>query len=55
MADSLIYDTKHLEKKKNGQIKGTDKQYVADSLIHDTTYHTRFAAVSWRHAGTRSE
>ena len=22
VADSLIYDTKHLEKKKNGQIKG---------------------------------
>ena len=32
---------KNIEKKEKRTNKGTDKQYVADSLIHDTTYHTR--------------
>ena len=31
---------KIIGKKEEGTNKGTDKQYVADSLIHNTTYHT---------------
>ena len=32
---------KNIGKKEKRTNKGTDKQYVADSLIHDTTNHTR--------------
>ena len=32
---------KIIGKKEKRTNKGTDMQYVADSLIHDTTYHTR--------------
>ena len=33
---------KNIGKKEKQTNKGTDKQYVADSLMHNTTYHTRF-------------
>ena len=32
---------KIIGKKEKRTNKGTDKPYVADSLIHDTTYHTQ--------------
>ena len=32
---------KSFGKKEKLTNKGTDKRYVADSFIHDTTYHTR--------------
>ena len=31
---------KNIGKKEKRTNKGTDKQYVADALMHDTTYHT---------------
>ena len=32
---------KNIGKKEKRTNKGTDTQYAADSLIHDTTYQTR--------------
>ena len=32
--------------------KGTDKPYVADSLIHSTTCHTRFFVLNFKILGT---
>ena len=37
----FITGSERIGKKEKWRNKGTDKQYVADSLLHDTTYHTR--------------
>ena len=41
LIEAELIKWKNIGKKEKRTNKGTDKQYEADYLIHDTTYHTR--------------